>query len=137
MVPVISHFSDFATGTVQRYWDERITPGKREKVESGLIVPVVALAIDVNWLAGVMHKTVREARYDYQRYHGVTDNDADQTTGVIADYIDDIDVILAQQVLWRGGGGSSFTTDWFYLLSLLSQAFQMQSPISGSSLPNL
>lgn len=36
-------------GTVQGYPAERIAPVKRQKIDEGPVLPVMAPAIDVNW----------------------------------------------------------------------------------------
>lgn len=44
---VLMIFYDFATDTVQRFPAERIAPVKRQKLENGPVMPVMAPVIDV------------------------------------------------------------------------------------------
>lgn len=52
---------DFFTSTVQGYPAERAPPVKRQKVDDGPVMPVMAPAIHVNWISGVARKTISKS----------------------------------------------------------------------------
>lgn len=64
---------------------------KRQKVNDGPVVRAMVPAIDANWLTSVALKRFSEVNHDYRRYRGIVDNDADQSSNVLADLMDEHD----------------------------------------------
>lgn len=101
----------FATRTVQGYPAERIGPVKSQKAGDGPEVPVLTTAVGVNWLPGVVCKSLSVVERDYRLYRGVIDGDERQPANLPADVAEALDSILPQETVWEGNGGSSFTAD--------------------------
>lgn len=106
--------SNFATGTIQGYPAEKIPTGKRQKIDHGPVVPVIAHAVDVSWLSGVACINIFEVDRNYQRYLHLVDDDAGQPVSIPADVVDHIDDVFAQDALSEGARGSCLTTDHRY-----------------------
>lgn len=101
---------DIATGTVEGYLPERIAPVRRQKIDTGPVVPFTSLVIDAIWLPVVTSKTNSGVERNYRRYHGVSDEDAGQLPDVLDYLLDDLYDIFVQEMLWERDGGS-FITD--------------------------
>lgn len=69
--------------------------------------PVLESAIDVNWPPGVTHKKISDVERNYRLQRGVVDGDL--SSNVSADVVDELDDIIAQEVLCKTDGGFSFT----------------------------
>lgn len=104
----ISAGSDFAMATVQRYPSERIAPVKRRKVDVGPVVPVMARATDMNCLPGISRKTLSEFEHEYRLYRAIIDDDSGESTDILAEVVEDIFDLLAQDAPWEGVYRSSF-----------------------------
>lgn len=66
----------FVTGTVQRYLVELTAPLKLYTVDAGPLVPLMAPALNLNWLPGVSRKKVFKVGYDYRRYCVIIHDDS-------------------------------------------------------------
>lgn len=86
-------------------------PLKRRKIDNGPVAPVMAPAIDVNWIPGVACMTISEIDRAYWSYHVINGDDAGQPADIPADVENDVDDIFAQEALWEEDGGASFTAD--------------------------
>lgn len=86
-------------GTVGGYPASKNAPMKRWKVNDGPVMPVVAPAVHVHWLAGVTRETISKVERDYWWYRSIIDKGADQPVDVSAKVIDDRDDVFAQEAL--------------------------------------
>lgn len=76
----------------QRSWE--FAPVKRQKVNDGPAVPVMALVTDLKWLPGVAGKTIDEVWRDYQWYSGIVNGDVGQQDDAPADGVDDFSNVI-------------------------------------------
>lgn len=127
---------NFATGTAKGYQTERIAPVKRQKVDDGLVVAVVAFTVDVDWFLGVAHKTIFQVEHDFWRYCGTVEDDASQPANVPAGVMDDLEDVFEQKVLWKGDSGSSFTADDWSVIAVALARLSKTDPALESSFVN-
>lgn len=74
---------------------------KHCKVDDGPVALGVLPAMDVNWLPAVTRKTITEGHCDYQRYHGILDDNTGQPADVPADVVDDVHEMFSNEVDWE------------------------------------
>lgn len=84
---------------MQGYSAERLAPVKCQKVDNGLVVTLLARFVDVNWLPGVARRTISDVSRDYRRYYGVFNDDWNLPADILAEVVDDLDDIFAQERL--------------------------------------
>lgn len=75
------------------------------------MVPVIAAALNVNWLPGVTRKTISEVERDYQRYRSIIDDNAGRPADVLDNVVDDVDDLFEQDWILEEDSGSCFTTE--------------------------
>lgn len=90
---------DFATDTVQGYTAEWIVPVKPQELDDHSVLLVISPTIDVNCPHDVTRKTASEIERNYQLYRVVTDDDERQPKDVLADEVEDLNDIFAQEAL--------------------------------------
>lgn len=72
---------------------------KRQEVDGGPVVPVLVPAVDVSWLPGGARKLIFDVEHDYRRFRGVIDGDTSLPAEVLADVVDDLGDMFAQDAL--------------------------------------
>lgn len=84
---------------VSGYQAERIATVKRQKIDDGHVLPLIALAVGVQWLPGTTCKTIFDDRGDCKRYLGIFNDATDSPDKVPAVVAEDIDGRFAQEAL--------------------------------------
>lgn len=95
-------------GNCARFLEESFAPLKHQKVDDDPVVSVLAGDIDVNWLSGVIRKTVSNVEYQYQRHCWMLNYDERQTADASADFVGDLDDLFEQEAHSEIGAGSFF-----------------------------
>lgn len=98
---------NLAMGTVCGYPAERLAPVKRQKIGDGPLMLVLPPAAEVNWFLNVTRKTLSGVGSDYRRYRSMVDDVCGVPSDFLAEVVDGLDDIFAQETLWETGGGSS------------------------------
>lgn len=88
-----------ATRAMRDYPAKTLALLKQEKIDGGPVVPVLAPAVDANWLRCVAGMTASTVQRDYKRYPGVVDEDDIFLSEVSAEVADDLDDIFVQEPL--------------------------------------
>lgn len=104
---------------------------KRQKADDGPIFLEMAPTVDVQWLPEATFKTILEFQSDDNLYLGVVDDESFGSE-VLAEEVEDIDDIFAQERLRETAGGSFFSdTDRTAIAASIQQASKTV-PTSGA-----
>lgn len=136
-VPDQSLMHNSATCTMCGYPTEGLAPVNLQKVDDGLIVPVLETSLYINRLFGVNHKTISDVELDYLRCCSVVNDNGYPSADVLADVFEGLDDLSAQKELLETGGCSfllvSDHLDFTTSLQWLSKTVQTLLTLHGAS----
>lgn len=106
------------------------------RTDDGPVFPVMALAIDVQWLSGLTCKNIFDAEGDHIWSFGIVDDHTDFPSEILAE-LEVIDDAFAQVLLCETGSGSSFSPTDLLVIAAALQRISKTVPTSGVELIDL